>query len=172
MISSIQPYSFSTVTASSMRIGCVTASCTPAKRLLSTGCAARPSDDAGNAGGRKQADAVLAHRVERHQREADGDQDDDGIEHAHQHAHLGDVLARQQIVFDVEAETQQVEGGGDIERSQRDPAEQADGRQQQARASTALVSGSSGVVGSAMASASSSRPSRVGFLVASRIDRR
>ena len=37
------PHSFSTTTASSMRIGCVIASCTPANRLLSTGRAARPA---------------------------------------------------------------------------------------------------------------------------------
>ena len=76
----------------------------------------KASNDAGNARGRKQADAVLTHGVERHQREAGGDQDDDRIEHAHQHAYLGDVLARQQIVFDVEAETQQVDRRRDLER--------------------------------------------------------
>jgi len=74
----------------------------------------------------------LSYRVEGHQREAGGEENNDRVEHAKQHADLCHMLARQQIVVGVEAETPQVERGADLERGTRDPADQADGCQQQA----------------------------------------
>lgn len=65
------PHSFSTITASSIRIGWVIANCTPAIRLLSTGRAARPATITGDAGRGEQAHATLPHRLEGHQRGAD-----------------------------------------------------------------------------------------------------
>ena len=50
---------------------------------------------------------------------------------AQQHAHLRVVLARHQIVVDVEAELAQIEIGGDVERGDRRPADQADDGDQQ-----------------------------------------
>jgi len=38
------------------------------------------------------------------------------------------VLARQQVIFDIGAEAEQVEVGGDVQNGQRDPAEQTDRR--------------------------------------------
>ena len=91
-------------------------------------------DDAGNAGGGEQAHAVLPHRLEGHQRGADRDQHHQHVGGAQQHAHLRDVLARQQVVFDVEAELPQIEIGGDPERGDGRPADQSDhGNQQQPR---------------------------------------
>jgi hypothetical protein len=45
---------------------------------------------------------------------------------AQEHAHLRDVLARQQIIVDVNPEAQQVEIGGNLERRHRPPADQPD----------------------------------------------
>jgi hypothetical protein len=45
---------------------------------------------------------------------------------------LGDVLARQQIVFGVDAEMPQVKISGDVKNDQRDPADQSDRRQHRA----------------------------------------
>ena len=71
-------------------------------------------DQAGDAGGGEQADAVLAHRLEGHQRGADRHDDQQRVDDPAQHAHLRHVLAREQIVGDVEAEPQQVELGDDV----------------------------------------------------------
>src|SRR5665213_2234504 len=69
--------------------------------------------DAGNAGGGEQADAILPHRLERHQRGANRDNHHQHVCGAQQHAHLREVLARQQVVVDVEPELPQVKIGGD-----------------------------------------------------------
>jgi hypothetical protein len=55
-----------------------------------------------------------------------------GVERAHHYPHLGDVLARQQIVFGVDPEIPQVKISGDVKNDQRDPADQTDRRQHQA----------------------------------------
>ena len=91
-------------------------------------------DDAGDAGGGEQADAVLPHRLEGHQRGADRDDHHQHVGGAQQHAHLRDVLARQQVVVDVEPELPQVKIGGDIERGDRRPADQPDHRRSAAAA--------------------------------------
>ena len=87
----------------------------------------KAGNDAGDAGRREQRHAELAHRIERHQREADGHQEDRHLEHAQQDADLRDVLARQEVVLDVEPEPQQIEIRRDLERGHRGPAQQADG---------------------------------------------
>ena len=61
-------------------------------------------DQAGDAGGGEQADAVLAHRLERHQRGADRHDDQQRVDDAPQHAHLRHMLAGEQVVGDVELE--------------------------------------------------------------------
>src|ERR1700730_8338357 len=93
------PDSFSTMTASSIRIGCATASCTPAKKFVSTGRAARPATMPATPA---EANSVTPECIERHQRKADGDEHDHHVHHPLEHANLRDVLARQQIVLDVE----------------------------------------------------------------------
>ena len=70
-------------------------------------------NDAGDPGRGEQAYAVLAHRFEGHQRKAQGDEHDNGVEDARQHAYLGDVFACQQVVVDIDTEAHQVEIGGE-----------------------------------------------------------
>jgi hypothetical protein len=65
--------------------------------------------------------------VESHQRKGDSRQRDDDIEHPHQNTDLGDVLARQQIVGDVDPAAQQIEIGGNLQYGCRGPSEQANG---------------------------------------------
>ena len=94
----------------------------------------KTEDHTGSARRGEQADAVLAYRVKGHQREAERQKDDHGVEHAHHDAYLRDVLARQEIVFNVDAEIEQIKIGGDLQNRQCDPAEHADGcERQQAR---------------------------------------
>ena len=88
-------------------------------------------DDAGDAGRGEQRHPVLAHRLEGHQREADGHQRDHRIEHAHKNPHLRHVLARQEIVLDVKPEAAEVEVACHTQRGCRDPAEQTNRRQPQ-----------------------------------------
>ena len=54
--------------------------------------------------------------------------------HPLQDAHLGDVLARQQIVFDIGAKPPQIDRHGDVERDRRGPAENQDKGHQQRHA--------------------------------------
>jgi hypothetical protein len=88
----------------------------------------KAEDQAGDAGRSKERNAVLAHRVERHQREAERQQHDHRVERPQHHAHLRDVLARQEIVFNVNAELQQVKAGCDVQHGQRNPSDPADRR--------------------------------------------
>ncbi len=129
--------------------------------MLSTGLAARPDDDAGDAGGSKQADAILADCRKRHQRGTDCKHHQQHIDGARQHAHLGVVLAREQIVVDVEPEAPKVEIGGDVERDDRSPADQSDDRPLPInRVRSAAVSGGNGATGMAMIIARVSSASR------------
>ena len=89
----------------------------------------KSGDDAGDAGRGKQRDAELPHGVERHQRKSDGDEHDHDLEDPLQYADLGHVLARQQIVREVEPKAPEIKIGADMQRGQRDPAEQANGHQ-------------------------------------------
>ena len=69
---------------------------------------------------------------EQHQQHVDG---------AQQHAHLRVVLAREQIVVDVETESPQIEIGRDVQRGDGGPADQADDRRSAAAAPATAVSG-------------------------------
>ena len=111
-------------------------------RLLSTGWCGETENDAGDPGRGEQAYAVLAHRFEGHQRKAQGDEHDDGVEDARQHPHLGDVFACQKVVVDINAEVPQIEVGGEMQRGHRHPAEQANGAQHQDPRDHALGIGS------------------------------
>src|SRR5215208_4519774 len=106
-MSSTQPHSFSMMTASSIRIGWVIAICTPAIRLLSKGLG-KADDQAGGAGGGEQADAVLLDGFEGHQRRRDGNDDDQGIDHALEDTDLGDMLAGEKVLVGIEAEALQI----------------------------------------------------------------
>src|SRR5262249_33767096 len=66
-------------------------------------------DNAGNARGGKQRNAVLPNGVESQQRKSDGHQHDHHLEHPLQHANLGDVLACQQVVRNVEPKAPEIE---------------------------------------------------------------
>ena len=61
-----------------------------------------------------------------HQRSAEREHDQKHIDGARKHAHLCVVLAGQKIVVDVEAEAPQIEIGGDMQRYDRSPADEAD----------------------------------------------
>src|SRR6185437_16060684 len=119
------PHSFSTMTASSMRIGWVIASCTPANKLLSTGRAARPTTMPAT---RAEANKLTPYCRTGSKVISGADRDDHHhhVAGAQQHAHLGDVLARQQVIVDVEPELPQIKIGGDGQRGDRRPADQSD----------------------------------------------
>ena len=103
----------------------------PAIRLREHRPGGEADHESGDAGGGEQADAVLTHRLEGHQRGADGHDDQERVDHAAQHAHLRHVLAGEQVVGDVEVETPQIELGDDVGRRDRDPADHDDRRHQQ-----------------------------------------
>jgi hypothetical protein len=84
---------------------------------------------AGDARGGEQRDAVLPHGVERHQCKSDGDEHDHNLEDVLKDADLGDVLACQQVVRDVEPKTPEIEIGANMQCCQRGPTEQANGHQ-------------------------------------------
>ena len=90
------------------------ASWIPAIKFVSNRPRRETGDDAGDAGRGEQADAVLAHRREGHQRDRDGQNDDHDVDGAQQDAHLRVVLARQQIVLGVEPEAAQVQHRRDV----------------------------------------------------------
>jgi len=83
-------------------------------------------NDAGHSRRCKYADPILAHGIERHQDGTQGQQNDDGIEDADQHPHLGDVFARQKIIRNIESEIAQIKIGADLQQLQRGPADQTD----------------------------------------------
>ena len=93
-----------------------------------------PGHDAGDARRSEQGDAELPDGVEGHQGETDGDQHDHDFQHALQDTDLRDMLAREQVVFDIEPETHEVEVGRNVQHGQCGPAEQADrGQPEQSR---------------------------------------
>ena len=80
-------------------------------------------DDAGSTGRRKQADTVLPHRFKGHQCRSNGNNHQQYCRHPLQDSHLGDVLARQQIIFDVGAEASQINRDRNVDRDCRGPAD-------------------------------------------------
>jgi len=80
--------------------------------------------------GSDQADAVLLHRLEGHQRR-DGDDADQRDNDPPQHAHLRDVLARQRIGAFADRRAAQIEVRRQRERCHGAPAQQHDERHEQ-----------------------------------------
>jgi hypothetical protein len=68
----------------------------------------------------------LAHFLEGHQRRAGGQEHQHAIDRAQEHTHLRVVLAREQIVVDVEPVAAQVDIGGDVQRRDGGPADETD----------------------------------------------
>ena len=85
-----------------------------------------PDREPDHARRREQADAVLADRLERHQRGRERDHDDQSIGRALQDAYLGDVLAGQQVVRGVQLEAPQIGFRGEMHGDDREPADQQD----------------------------------------------
>ena len=91
-------------------------------------------DDAGSPGRGEEADAVLPHRVESHQRDRDGEDHQQSFRDPLQDAHLGHMLAGEQIVGDVGPVTAQINLHADVERDRGGPAQRQDETHQQALA--------------------------------------
>ena len=79
----------------------------------------------------EQAHAVLAHGIEGHQHRAERHHHDQGVERALENAHLGDVLACQQIVGGLDGKAMEVDAGAGLDRDMGDPAGQYDEGYQQ-----------------------------------------
>ncbi len=96
-------------------------------------------NQAGGTGRGEQADPVLPDRVEGHQRGGDRDEGQQGFRDPLQDPHLGDVLAGEQVVFDIGAETAQIDRYRNVDRDRRRPADVQDERQQQGTRPIAIV---------------------------------
>ena len=81
-----------------MRIGWVVAIWMPGDQVAQHRPRGEAGHQAGDAGRGKQADAVLADRLEGHQGRAHGEQHDQRVDDMAQDAHLRDVLAGDQNV--------------------------------------------------------------------------
>ncbi len=90
-----------------------------------------PDGEPDHACRREQAHAVLANRFERHQRGSERDHEHQSIGRTLQDAHLGGVLAGQQVVRRVELEAPQIGFGGEMHGDDREPADQQDESDQQ-----------------------------------------
>ncbi|MEY9475707.1 hypothetical protein ABH992_008106 [Bradyrhizobium yuanmingense] len=120
-----------------MRIGLCDRDLQAGDQIAQQRARGKADDDAGSTCGGEQADSVLLHGVERHQRGGDRDDDDDGVCDALEHAHLRDVLARDENLGDI-AKVLQVARRAHVDDPDRDPADQRDeGHDEQPRQGSA-----------------------------------
>ena len=89
MISSIVPHSPSTITTSSIRIGCVIAICSPAMMVESDFCAANPAMTPATPAEAKKPGADLANLFKVHQNSGDRDDQNDEDEQPSNHLDAG-----------------------------------------------------------------------------------
>ncbi|MGY3422088.1 hypothetical protein ACVWZW_002563 [Bradyrhizobium sp. F1.13.4] len=108
-----------------MRIGWVIAICQARDQVAQQRTGGKTNDDTGCAGRGEQADAVLLHRIERHQRSRHRDDDDDGVCDPLEHPHLRDVLARNEILGDV-TKVLEIARRAHVDDPDRYPADQGD----------------------------------------------
>ena len=131
-----------------MRIGWATAICTPAKKLVSSGRAARPATMPATPAEANSVTPYCRTASKVISAKSDGDEHDHHLEDPLKNPHLGHVLARQEIVRDVEPEAAEIEIGCHTQRGHRDPAEQTNGHQaEQPGENVCRLAGASGVVG-------------------------
>jgi hypothetical protein len=87
----------------------------------------RKTDDQAHGAGRsEQADTILSHVIEGHQRRAERQNDDQGSRDALQDARLRHMLARQQIVFDIELIAAKMQNEPDMKGNNQRPSRQDD----------------------------------------------